>query len=68
VLRTEEAVSPPDDGDEVTEGHLVTALLGWAAANSSIAGLRAAVAQRRARLAELRRDDAALTLATAHGT
>ena len=52
----------------MTEGDLVTALLGWAAAHTSIAGLRAAVADRRARLAELRRDDAALTLATAHGT
>ena len=46
----------------------MTALLGWAAAHPSIAALRAAVAERRARLAELRRDDAALTLATAHGT
>jgi superfamily I DNA/RNA helicase len=68
ALRAEEAASPPDDPDEVTEGDLVTALLGWAAAHRSIAGLRAAVAERRARLAELRRDDAALTLATAHGT
>ena len=68
ALRAEEAVSPPDDADEVTEGDLVTALLGWAAAHPSIIGLRAAVAERRARLAELRRDDAALTLATAHGT
>ncbi len=68
VLRDDEAASPPDDADEATEGDLVTALLGWAAAHPSIAGLRAAVAERRARLAELRRDDAALTLATAHGT
>ncbi len=68
ALRLEEAVSPPDDADEATEGDLVTALLGWAAAHPSIAALRAAVAERRARLAELRRDDAALTLATAHGT
>ena len=60
--------SPPDDADEVTEGDLVTALLGWAAGHPSIAALRAAVTERRARLAELRRDDAALTLATAHGT
>ena len=64
----EEAVSPPDDADEATEGDLVTALLGWAAAHPSIAALREAVGERRARLAELRRDDAALTLATAHGT
>ena len=58
----------PTTPDEPTEGDLATALLGWAAAHPSIAGLRAAVAERRARLAELRRDDAALTLATAHGT
>ena len=68
AVRAAEAVSPPDDADEATEGDLATALLGWAAAHPSIAGLRAAMAVRRARLAELRRDDAALTLATAHGT
>jgi hypothetical protein len=68
VLRAEEAVAPPDDADEATEGDLVTALLGWAAAHPSIAALREAVEERRARLADLRRDDAALTLATAHGT
>ena len=68
VVRSAEAMSPPDDADEATEGDLATSLLGWAAAHPSIAGLRAAVADRRARLAELRRDDAALTLATAHGT
>ena len=68
ALRAEEAVLPLDDADEATEGDLTTALLGWAAAHISIAGLRAAVADRRDRLVELRRDDAALTLATAHGT
>jgi superfamily I DNA/RNA helicase len=68
ALRAQEAASPPDDVDAETEVDLVTALLGWAAAHPSIAGLRAALADRRARLAELRRDDAALTLATAHGT
>ncbi len=68
ALRAEEAVAPPDDADEATEGDLVTALLGWAAAHPSIAALREAVEERRARLADLRRDDAALTLATAHGT
>jgi superfamily I DNA/RNA helicase len=68
AARAAEALSPPDDADEPTEGDLTTALLGWAAAHRSIAGLRAAMAVRRARLAELRRDDATLTLATAHGT
>ena len=61
-------MTPPDDADEATEGDLATTLLGWAAAHPSIAALREAVEERRARLADLRRDDAALTLATAHGT
>ena len=47
---------------------LVTALLGWAAALPDVKALRGAVDERRAALARLRRDDAALTLATAHGT
>ncbi|MFN8630347.1 MAG: 3'-5' exonuclease [Chloroflexota bacterium] len=51
-----------------TEGDLATSLLGWAAATPSIEALRDAVAGFRARLAALRRDDAPLTLATAHGT
>jgi superfamily I DNA/RNA helicase len=54
--------------DEPTEADLVTGLLGWAAASRSLHGLRAAVTERRALLARLRRDDAPLTLATAHGT
>jgi DNA helicase-2/ATP-dependent DNA helicase PcrA len=45
-----------------------TALLGWAAGLRSVAELRAAVDTARARRAELRRDDARLALATAHGT
>jgi DNA helicase-2/ATP-dependent DNA helicase PcrA len=68
ALRADEAVARRDDADEATEGDLVTALLGWAAAHASIAALREAVGERRTRLADLRRDDAALTLATAHGT
>jgi superfamily I DNA/RNA helicase len=43
-------------------------MLGWAAVRPSIAELRAAIADRRRELAALRRDDANLTLATAHGT
>ena len=57
---------------EASEGpsraDLVTALLGWAAALPDAASLRSAVANRRASLLRLRRDDAALSLATAHGT
>ena len=47
---------------------LATALLGWAIGHRDIAALRAAVREMRARLNDLRRDDARLTLATAHGT
>ena len=47
---------------------LATALLGWATGHRDIATLSAAVRETRARLNELRRDDALLTLATAHGT
>jgi DNA helicase-2/ATP-dependent DNA helicase PcrA len=60
--------APEPDTDEPSPADLVSALLGWAAPLPSLAALREAVATRRARLAELRRDDAALSLATAHGT
>jgi DNA helicase-2/ATP-dependent DNA helicase PcrA len=43
-------------------------MLGWAAPLPSVTALRAAVDAWRQRLATLRRDDAPLTLATAHGT
>jgi superfamily I DNA/RNA helicase len=68
TLRAAEAAEPPEEPDEPTLADLVTALLGWAAPLSSLAALHAAIAVRRARLAELRREDANLTLATAHGT
>ncbi len=75
-LRAEEAravtgaapAAAVDPGDEPALSDLVTALLGWAAPVTSIDVLRAAVDARRVRLAELRREDAALSLATAHGT
>ncbi len=54
--------------DEPSRADLVTALLGWAPPFPDLPSLRAAVDARRARLIELRRDDAALSLATAHGT
>jgi len=47
---------------------ILAALLAWAPAYRDLAALRMAVADVRARLARLRRDDAALTLATAHAT
>lgn len=66
--RAAERARPPANPDEPTEADLVTALLGWAAPLPTLAALRAAITAFRARLAELRRDDAPLTLATAHGT
>jgi DNA helicase-2/ATP-dependent DNA helicase PcrA len=54
---------------EATE--VATALLGWAAGIpdvTDLVGLQATILATRARLADLRRDDAALTLATAHAT
>lgn len=47
---------------------LLAALIGWAAPYHSVLELVAAVAHHRVRVAELRRDDAPLTLATAHST
>jgi DNA helicase-2/ATP-dependent DNA helicase PcrA len=58
----------PDPSDGPTPADLVTAMLGWAAGTPDLGALGAAIADRRGRLAALRRDDAALTLATAHGT
>jgi superfamily I DNA/RNA helicase len=52
-----------DDPDAIS-----MALLGWAATCRDLAELRARIEATRARLAELRRDDALLLLATAHGT
>jgi DNA helicase-2/ATP-dependent DNA helicase PcrA len=61
----------PRDKDEplpVETGDLLAALIGWAAPYGSVAELAAAVERHRALIAELRRDDALLTLATAHST
>jgi len=59
---------PLDPADGPTLPDLATALLGWAPARLDLPALRSAIGERRKRLADLRRDDAALTLATAHGT
>jgi superfamily I DNA/RNA helicase len=59
------------DADEplpVETGDLLAALVGWAIPHASVAELADAVRQHRARVAELRREDALLTLATAHST
>ncbi len=50
------------------EAALVTAMLGWAAPFRALVTFAAAVRATRARLLELRRDDAPFSLATAHAT
>jgi superfamily I DNA/RNA helicase len=50
------------------ERELVGALLAWAPPYPGLPSLRAAIEATRARLTELRRDDAPLSLATAHST
>jgi DNA helicase II / ATP-dependent DNA helicase PcrA len=60
---------PLTDGPEDRDvDATLAALLGWAASARSLGALADAVTATRLKLAGLRRDDAALTLATAHGT
>ncbi len=63
-----EADAPPANPDAVRESELVTALMGWAAGPPDLAAIRAAILDWRGTFTALRRDDAGLTLATAHGT
>jgi len=65
-----DAVLPEPAPDDTTPAarELAAALLGWGAAFRSVQELAAAVASWRGRIAHLHRDDAALTLATAHGS
>lgn len=71
-LRAELAATPPEaprpNDDAPTLDELAAALLCWAAPYASVAALEAAIVATRRLLAELRREDARLTLATAHGT
>jgi DNA helicase-2/ATP-dependent DNA helicase PcrA len=67
------ATADPDnqEADEplpIEAGDLLAALIGWAAPYHSLSEVAAAVERHRARIMELRRDDAQLTLATAHST
>jgi superfamily I DNA/RNA helicase len=55
-------------GDPWTDRELVSALLGWATPYPDLSAFRAAIDATRTRLADLRRDDARLSLATAHST
>ena len=63
-----EASGADADPDGPQPADIAAAVIAWAVPYSSLEEFRAAVAARRAALAELCRDDAALTLATAHGT
>jgi superfamily I DNA/RNA helicase len=65
-IRQEIAKGPSPEA--AASGEVAKALLAWAVGHGTLARLMAAIGAARARLAELRRDDAALTLATAHAT
>lgn len=60
------AVPEPLEGPTLAE--LATALLGWAPGFPDLDALTLAITERRRLITELRRDDARLSLATAHGT
>jgi DNA helicase-2/ATP-dependent DNA helicase PcrA len=57
-----------DEPLPVETGELLAAMVAWAAPYRTLAEVAAELARHRALLAELRRDDAMLTLATAHST
>ncbi|MFI5227363.1 MAG: ATP-dependent helicase, partial [Candidatus Limnocylindrales bacterium] len=60
--------TPGEQGEDDSDRDGLPELLGWAAGCSDVGELRARIEAFLAGLAELRRDDAPLTLATAHGT
>ncbi len=65
------AAPTPDDPDPEptwTDAEIAAAVTAWAVRIAPADDLAGAIARARARLAELRRPDAALTLATAHAT
>ena len=62
------AVAASDDEETTTRRETATALVAWATPHRDLASLRGAIAEARRHLERLRRDDAALTLATVHGT
>ena len=67
-IATADGPDDPDDPDGVTAAEVAAALLGWAPRFKSLGDLVGAIAAARERLAALRRDDAPLSLATAHST
>jgi DNA helicase-2/ATP-dependent DNA helicase PcrA len=57
-----------DAADDPAVLEVATAMLGWAVGFADLTAFAAAIAETRTLLADLRRDDAPLTLATAHAT
>ncbi len=73
AVRARWSASPPagdggPDPDGPQPADIAAAVVAWAVPYCRLDELRDAIAARRAALADLCRDDAALTLATAHGT
>ena len=74
AVRARWSAMPPVEGeadrdpDGSQPADIAAAVVAWAVAYPRLDELRQAIADRRAALADLCRDDAALTLATAHGT
>jgi superfamily I DNA/RNA helicase len=71
AIRAAWAARPPDphaDPDAPRPAEIAAAVLGWAIPHPSLDAFRTAITARRAALARLCRDDAALTFATAHAT
>ncbi|MFL5757432.1 MAG: ATP-dependent helicase [Chloroflexota bacterium] len=71
--RADRDTTPAHASDETqtdgpTDDDVAAALVAWAAAYSTLDDFVEAIAEQRRLLTELRRDDAALTLATAHST
>jgi superfamily I DNA/RNA helicase len=66
--RSATAPATSDDDPVIERRAIAGTLLGWGAALTTLDTLDAAIAGMRSRLTELRRDDAPLLLATAHGT
>jgi DNA helicase-2/ATP-dependent DNA helicase PcrA len=62
------AADGPDETALSERRSVVASMLGWAAAHATVAALASAIEVTRRSLEELRRDDARLVLATAHGT
>jgi superfamily I DNA/RNA helicase len=59
---------PDADPDATSPTEIAAAMIAWAIPYPDLASFRAAIAARRAAIDELCRDDAPLSLATAHGT